>query len=292
MSSILTFENVSKNYGKLNALSNIQFEIPENSIFAILGPNGSGKSTLIRILAGLITSWNGNIFYKGNSIHNDKNYLKNFGFIVEDPSFYQYLSAIKNLQIFCRLTNTPFSRINEVLDLVDLLDRKYDKVSNYSYGMKQRLGIAQALLHDPKILILDEPNNGLDPIGVNQIADIIYKLNHDGKTICISTHSLTEVDRLCSDVAILREGKLIINKNIQTELKRKKFFRIEISDLSKAIKVIKKIKGVSIISKQSNSIIVSQNAKNISLTENKNLKKIEYIQSVHTESNLIEHYYV
>ena len=292
MSSILTFENVSKNYGKLNALSNIQFEIPENSIFAILGPNGSGKSTLIRILAGLITSWNGNIFYKGNSIHNDKNYLKNFGFIVEDPSFYQYLSAIKNLQIFCRLTNTPFSRINEVLDLVDLLDRKYDKVSNYSYGMKQRLGIAQALLHDPKILILDEPNNGLDPIGVNQIADIIYKLNHDGKTICISTHSLTEVDRLCSDVAILKEGKLIINKNIQTELKRKKFFRIEISDLSKAIKVIKKIKGVSIISKQSNSIIVSQNAKNILLTENKNLKKLEYIQSVHTESNLIEHYYV
>ena len=292
MSSILTFENVSKNYGKLNALSNIQFEIPENSIFAILGPNGSGKSTLIRILAGLITSWNGNIFYKDNSIHNDKNYLKNFGFIIEDPSFYQYLSAIKNLQIFCRLTNTPFSRINEVLDLVDLLDRKYDKVSNYSYGMKQRLGIAQALLHDPKILILDEPNNGLDPIGVNQIADIIYKLNHDGKTICISTHSLTEVDRLCSDVAILKEGKLIINKNIQTELKRKKFFRIEISDLSKAIKVIKKIKGVSIISKQSNSIIVSQNAKNISLTENKNLKKLEYIQSIHTESNLIEHYYV
>tara|TARA_Y100000996_G_scaffold260301_1_gene204915 strand:- start:1691 stop:2569 length:879 start_codon:yes stop_codon:yes gene_type:complete len=292
MSSILTFENVSKNYGKLNALSNIQFEIPENSIFAILGPNGSGKSTLIRILAGLITSWNGNIFYKDNSIHNDKNYLKNFGFIVEDPSFYQYLSAIKNLKIFCRLTNTPFSRINEVLDLVDLLDRKYDKVSNYSYGMKQRLGIAQALLHDPKILILDEPNNGLDPIGINQIADIIYKLNHDGKTICISTHSLTEVDRLCSDVAILKEGKLIINKNIQTELKRKKFFRIEISDLSKAIKVIKKIKGVSIISKQSNSIIVSQNAKNISLTENKNLKKLEYIQSVHTESNLIEHYYV
>ena len=292
MSSILTFENVSKNYGKLNALSNIQFEIPENSIFAILGPNGSGKSTLIRILAGLITSWNGNIFYKDSSIHNDKNYLKNFGFIVEDPSFYQYLSAIKNLQIFCRLTNTPFSRINEVLDLVDLLDRKYDKVSNYSYGMKQRLGIAQALLHDPKILILDEPNNGLDPIGVNQIADIIYKLNHDGKTICISTHSLTEVDRLCSDVAILKEGKLIINKNIQTELKRKKFFRIEISDLSKAVKVIKKIKGVSIISKKSNSIIVSQNAKNISLTENKNLKKFEYIQSVHTESNLIEHYYV
>jgi len=292
MSSILTFENVSKNYGKLNALSNIQFEIPENSIFAILGPNGSGKSTLIRILAGLITSWNGNIFYKDNSIHNDKNYLKNFGFIIEDPSFYQYLSAIKNLQIFCRLTNTPFSRINEVLDLVDLLDRKYDKVSNYSYGMKQRLGIAQALLHDPKILILDEPNNGLDPIGVNQIADIIYKLNHDGKTICISTHSLTEVDRLCSDVAILKEGKLIINKNIKTELRRKIFFRIEISDLSKAIKVIKKIKGVSIISKQSNSIIVSQNAKNISLTENKNLKKFEYIQSVHTESNLIEHYYV
>ena len=101
----------------------------------------------------------------------------------------------KNLQIFCRLTETPFSRINEVLDIVDLLNRQFDKVSNFSYGMKQRLGIAQALLHDPKILILDEPNNGLDPVGVNKIADIVYRLKHEGKTICISTHSLNEVDR-------------------------------------------------------------------------------------------------
>ena len=292
MQNILNFENVSKKYGDLDALNEIQFTIPENSIFAILGPNGSGKSTLIKILAGLITSWNGNILYKNRSIRIDTDYLKNFGFIVEDPSFYEYLSAKKNLQIFCRLTNTPFSRINEVLDIVDLLDRQYDHVSNYSYGMKQRLGIAQALLHDPKILILDEPNNGLDPIGVNQMADIIYRLNHEGKTICISTHSLNEVDRLCSDVAILKNGKLIINKNIRNEIKTKNYFRIEISDLNKALEIIKKIKGVSILSKQSNSIIVSQNSRNLSLLNNKTLKKLKCIQSIHTESDLIEYYYV
>ena len=292
MPNILNFENVSKKYGDLDALNEIQFTIPENSIFAILGPNGSGKSTLIKILAGLITSWNGNILYKNKSIRIDTDYLKNFGFIIEDPSFYEYLSAKKNLQIFCRLTNTPFSRINEVLDIVDLLDRQYDYVSNYSYGMKQRLGIAQALLHDPKILILDEPNNGLDPIGINQMADIIYRLNHEGKTICISTHSLNEVDRLCSDVAILKNGKLIINKNIRNEIKTKNYFRIEISDLSKALEIIKGIKGVSILSKQSNSIIVSQNSRNLSLLNNKTLKKLKCIQSIHTESDLIEYYYV
>ena len=292
MPNILNFENVSKKYGDLDALNEIQFTIPENSIFAILGPNGSGKSTLIKILAGLITSWNGNILYKNRSIRIDTDYLKNFGFIVEDPSFYEYLSAKKNLQIFCRLTNTPFSRINEVLDIVDLLDRQYDHVSNYSYGMKQRLGIAQALLHDPKILILDEPNNGLDPIGINQMADIIYRLNHEGKTICISTHSLNEVDRLCSDVAILKNGKLIINKNIRNEIKTKNYFRIEISDLNEALEIITGIKGVSILSKQSNSIIVSQNSRNLSLLNNKTLKKLKCIQSIHTESDLIEYYYV
>ena len=292
MSNILSIDTVSKYYGQLKALDGISFEVPENSIFAILGPNGSGKSTLIRVLAGLITSWEGDIFYKNHSIRKKENYTNNFGFIVEDPSFYEYLSAAMNLRILCRLTNSPFARIEEVLSLVDLSDRKDELVSNYSYGMKQRLGIAQALLHDPKILILDEPNNGLDPVGVNQIADIIYKLSHEGKTICISTHSLNEVDRLCTDVAIMKKGRLVIAKDIRGVSSKKRFFRVETFDAKYVLSKIKSLQGLSVLAAQSNSILVSQSVKSIPLTENKTFNKIKSIKSIQIESDLIEYYYV
>ncbi len=291
MSNILTIDSVSKYYGELKALDRISFKIPENSIFAILGPNGSGKSTLIRILANLITSWEGDISYKNYSIRKKENYINNFGFIVEDPSFYEYLSAKINLQILCRLTNSPFSRVEEVLNLVDLSSRKDELVSTYSYGMKQRLGIAQALLHNPKILILDEPNNGLDPVGVNQIADIIYRLRHEGKTICISTHSLNEVDRLCTDVAIMKKGSLVVAKNIRSENKVKRFYRIETFDTPFVLSNIKKFRGLSVLAAQSNSIIVSQSVKSVPLPQNKSFNKIKSIKSIQSESDLIEYYY-
>ena len=291
MSNILTIDSVSKYFGELKALDGISFKIPENSIFAILGPNGSGKSTLIRILANLITSWEGDISYKNYSIRKKENYINNFGFIVEDPSFYEYLSAKINLQILCRLTNSPFSRVEEVLNLVDLSSRKDELVSTYSYGMKQRLGIAQALLHDPKILILDEPNNGLDPVGVNQIADIIYRLRHEGKTICISTHSLNEVDRLCTDVAIMKKGSLVVAKNIRSENKVKRFYRIETFDTPFVLSNIKKFRGLSVLAAQSNSIIVSQSVKSVPLPQNKSFNKIKSIKSIQSESDLIEYYY-
>ena len=291
MSNILTIHSVSKYYGELKALDGISFKIPENSIFAILGPNGSGKSTLIRILANLITSWEGDISYKNYSIRKKENYVNNFGFIVEDPSFYEYLSAKINLQILCRLTNSPFSRVEEVLNLVDLSSRKDELVSTYSYGMKQRLGIAQALLHNPKILILDEPNNGLDPVGVNQIADIIYRLRHEGKTICISTHSLNEVDRLCTDVAIMKKGSLVVAKNIRSENKAKRFYRIETFDTPFVLSNIKKFRGLSVLAAQSNSIIVSQSVKSVPLPQNKSFNKIKSIKSIQSESDLIEYYY-
>ena len=147
------------------------------------------------------------------------------------------------------------------MSIVDLNSRKDELVSTYSYGMKQRLWIAQALLHDPKILILDEPNNGLDPVGVNQIADIIYRLSHEGKTICISTHSLNEVDRLCSDVAIIKNGKLLKSSPMETLHNEKRLYRLETSHLNDAVKFIKEQKSIDIIYKQKNSIIVSQNIK-------------------------------
>ena len=287
----VSIRKLSKNYNDLKALDKISFDIPSKSIFALLGPNGSGKSTLIKVLSKLIKEWDGDIFYNGESIKSNNNYIKNFGFIIEDPCFYEYLSAKQNLQIFSRLTNTPSERINAVLELVDLINRANDKVSNFSYGMKQRLGIAQALLHDPEILVLDEPNNGLDPIGVNKMADLIYRLNQEGKTICISTHSLSEVDRLCSDVAILKEGKLLITKNIKKLSKNNKFYRLEVFDISSASNYIKTFSDVKIIAQENNILIIS-----IDSSEPTNILPIKLnehasVKSVHRESNLIQYFY-
>ena len=287
----VSIRELSKNYNDLKALDKISFDIPSKSIFALLGPNGSGKSTLIKVLSKLIKEWDGDIFYNGESIKSNNNYIKNFGFIIEDPCFYEYLSAKKNLQIFSRLTNTPSERINAVLELVDLVNRANDKVSNFSYGMKQRLGIAQALLHDPEILVLDEPNNGLDPIGVNKMADLIYRLNQEGKTICISTHSLSEVDRLCSDVAILKEGKLLITKNIKKLSKNNKFYRLEVFDISSASNYIKTFSDVKIIAQENNILIISIDSSEPTNMLPMKLNDHASVKSVHRESNLIQYFY-
>ena len=287
----VSIRKLSKNYNDLKALDKISFDIPSKSIFALLGPNGSGKSTLIKVLSKLIKEWDGDIFYNGESIKSNNNYIKNFGFIIEDPCFYEYLSAKKNLQIFSRLTNTPSERINAVLELVDLVNRANDKVSNFSYGMKQRLGIAQALLHDPEILVLDEPNNGLDPIGVNKMADLIYRLNQEGKTICISTHSLSEVDRLCSDVAILKEGKLLITKNIKKLSKNNKFYRLEVFDITSASNYIKTFSNVKIIAQENNILIISIDSSEPTNILPMKLDEHASVKSVHRESNLIQYFY-
>jgi ABC-type multidrug transport system ATPase subunit len=157
--------------------------------------------------------------------------------------------------------------------------------------MKQRLGIAQALLHDPEILVLDEPNNGLDPIGVNKMADLIYRLNQEGKTICISTHSLSEVDRLCTDVAILKEGKLLITKNITKLSKNNKFYRLEVFDINSASDYIKTFKDVKIIAQENNILIISIKSSEATNIMPMKLNDHASVKSVHRESNLIQYFY-
>ena len=217
-SSSFSFQNVSKRFDGIIALDEISLEIPSNSIFGLLGPNGSGKSTLMRILAGLIKSWDGSITINDKIYNSESRWqLKNFGFLIEAPSFYEYLSAYDNLKIFSRLTDSSTDSIDHVLRTVNLFERKKDRVKTYSYGMKQRLGLAQSLLHDPDILILDEPNNGLDPAGVREMSKIINKLQRNGKTICVSTHILSEVDTLCTHAAILKKGKQIASIELDND---------------------------------------------------------------------------
>ena len=236
---ILSTSKLSKSFGDLLALDKVSIDVPKNSIFGILGPNGSGKSTLMRILSGLIRSWSGSIYFKNISINRNSNsYLKNFGFMIENPSFYEYLTAQENLKIFSRLVNAELSNINNVLDRVDLLKWSDTKVEQFSYGMKQRLGIAQALLHNPEILILDEPNNGLDPSGISEMNKLILDLKNDGKTVCISTHILKDVENLCTDVAVLKKGKLILSSSLEALLKKSNSFLIGSSNINKLVKTL------------------------------------------------------
>ena len=240
-SSSFSFQNVSKRFDSIMALDDISLKIPTNSIFGLLGPNGSGKSTLMRILAGLIKSWDGSIHIKDKSYNSESRWqLKNFGFLIEAPSFYEYLSAYDNLKIFSRLTNSRADSIDNVLRTVNLFDRKKDKVKTYSYGMKQRLGLAQSLLHDPDFLILDEPNNGLDPAGVREMSRIINKLQRNGKTICVSTHILSEVDTLCTHAAILKKGKQIASVELDDKYHNYNTYLLHVEEEKT---IIEKFKG-------------------------------------------------
>jgi ABC-2 type transport system ATP-binding protein len=257
---ILNFEKIKKSFGQIIALDDVSFNVDKNSIHGILGPNGSGKSTLMRILSGLIKSWSGNIFLHDEKIQKNSNeYLKSFGFMIEEPSFYEYLSAEENLKIFCRLLNYNFDVVFESLERVDLYDWRKTKVKNFSYGMKQRLGIAQAILHDPDILILDEPNNGLDPKGIADMNSLIEGLQEEGKTICISTHILKDVERLCDSVTVLKKGKLILNSSIKDLMIKSKLINISSTKISQLEDYLKNNIKSKIIQSSNKFLILESN---------------------------------
>ena len=250
------FDNVSKYFGNNAALKKVDFKIRKNSIVGLLGPNGSGKSTLMRILSGLIISWDGDIYLEGQSIRKSNTILKRSGFLIEDPSFYEYLTAQQNLIMFSRLTNTDPMNVNKVLKKVDLFEEKDKKVSDYSYGMKQRLGIAQAILHNPDILFFDEPNNGLDPIGISTMNKTIDNLNKEGKTIFISTHILEDVKELCSHVIVLRDGKLVLDESIEGLIENEDIYIIKLNNTKIALDKLKSHSGVKVVDSNDKKITV------------------------------------
>ena len=250
------FDNVSKYFGNNAALTKVDFKIQKNSIVGLLGPNGSGKSTLMRILSGLIISWDGDIYLEGQSIRKSNTILKRSGFLIEDPSFYEYLTAKQNLIMFSRLTNTDPMNVNKVLKKVDLFEEKDKKVSDYSYGMKQRLGIAQAILHNPDILFFDEPNNGLDPMGISTMNKTIDNLNKEGKTIFISTHILEDVKELCSHVIVLRDGKLVLDESIEGLIENEDIYIIKLNNTKIALDKLKSHSGVKVVDSNDKKITV------------------------------------
>ncbi|WP_294363298.1 ATP-binding cassette domain-containing protein [uncultured Clostridium sp.] len=241
MKHIIKLRNIIKKYNDSIVIDNLNLDVPEGSIFAFLGVNGAGKSTTIRILLDLTKVDNGDIEILGESLkENREKILSNIGSLVEGPSFYPNLSAYDNLKIFSNIKGTNLEEIPEILKKVNLYEAKDKATKNYSLGMKQRLGIAIALLGNPKLLILDEPTNGLDPKGIHEIRELIINLAKEGKTIFISSHILGEIELIATDYAIIHKGKLIFNGDVNKlrNLSETKLI-IKTNDNNKALEVLK-----------------------------------------------------
>ena len=244
---ILEAKNLTKSFGIRKAVNNLNLEIPNGSVFGFLGPNGSGKSTTIRMMTALISPDVGEVFINGESIQkNGSKALSNVGALIERADFHKHLSAKTNLKMLARMDGTDFLNIQKVLDRTGLGSRANDKVKTYSQGMKQRLGIAQALMGDPKLLILDEPTNGLDPEGMKEIRDLVGELSSEGITVFISSHLLDEVQKICSHVAMISLGELIIAGKMEDLLRNSEMLMTEIhvDQTEKSINILSNFKWI------------------------------------------------
>ena len=244
---ILEAKNLTKSFGLRKAVNNLNLEIPNGSVFGFLGPNGSGKSTTIRMMTALISPDVGEVFINGESIQkNGSKALSNVGALIERADFHKHLSAKTNLKMLARMDGTDFSNIQKVLDRTGLGGRANDKIKTYSQGMKQRLGIAQALMGNPKLLILDEPTNGLDPEGMKEIRDLVGELSSEGITVFISSHLLDEVQKICSHVAMISLGELIIAGKMEDLLRNSEMLMTEIhvDQTEKSINILSNFKWV------------------------------------------------
>lgn len=250
---VLETSGLTKQFGKITAVDNLSLHVYRGDIFGFLGPNGAGKTTTIRMILGLVRPTAGNIVICGLDGRRDfLEAISRIGAVVDEPAFYPYLSAEKNLKILAKLSgNGTEKRIDGVLDAVGLLERKKDKVKTYSHGMRQRLDIAQALLHEPEILILDEPTNGLDPEGSREILALIRNLAENSEprvTVMISSHLLEEVEQICNRAAIIREGKLLLEESVAELIKEESHSaEVTVSDIEHAKTALSETQIVSAV---------------------------------------------
>ena len=250
---VLALESVAKSYGKIQALRQVSFSVPAGSVFGILGPNGSGKTTLLSIILDVLKADGGNYnwFGKGSS----PEIRKDIGSLLETPNFYHYMSAVNNLKITHQISGRgDHSSIDTVLKQVNLYERRNSKFSSYSLGMKQRLAIAAALLGDPKVLVLDEPTNGLDPVGIAEIRLLIKTLKDKGHTIIMASHLLDEVEKVCTHVAILNKGKLITSGMVEEVLTVEDLVELSASDLSQLESVLQNYPGLKHLKTEGNHV--------------------------------------
>ena len=229
--AILTVENISKNYGRIRALNGVSFSVPKGCVFGILGPNGSGKTTMLGIIMNVLKATSGS--YKLFDEDATDAHRKKIGTLLETPNFYHYLSAARNLKISAAIKGHGEEDIESVLHTVDLYKRKDSSFSTYSLGMKQRLAIGAALLGNPDVLVFDEPTNGLDPVGIAEIRMLIKELSSKGKTIIMASHLLDEVEKVCTHVAILKQGNLLASGTVKDVFQENDIVQLAAADKKK-----------------------------------------------------------
>jgi len=252
MEKILSVKNLTKKFKRV-VVNEISFDVEKGNVYGLLGPNGSGKSTTFGMLLSTINPTSGEWYWFGKK-GTEPETLKKIGAIIEQPNFYPYLSAEKNLKIVAEIKGTPYSRIDEVLSTVGLLERKKDTFKTYSLGMKQRLAIASSLLNNPEVLILDEPTNGLDPEGIIQIREIISTIAQQGITIIIASHLLDEIEKICSHVIVLKQGTAIYSGRVDEMTSNKGFFELKADNNTALLQTLQNLNWFSSINTEGDFI--------------------------------------
>lgn len=285
MSEVLKVSGLEKSYGRTKILKGIDLSIKKGDVYGFLGPNGAGKTTTIRSILGLIKKDKGRVFLNGfDADKYFKKAINKVGSVVETPRFYEHLSGYKNLKLMANLyDNVPKKRIYEVLELTGMFNRMNDKVSKYSLGMKQRLGIARALLNNPELILLDEPTNGLDPSGMKEVRELIINLaKEENITFMISSHLLHEVEMMCNRVGIIKNGEKIVEGEVEDLMNESKdVVEIHTKHTNKVLELINKHEHYSIKEHKDNIII---------LESEKDLSK--NINNLLVENNIIADYII
>jgi len=248
--NILELNNITKHYKTVTALNNVSFTVPEGSVYGILGPNGSGKTTLLGIILDILKATSGSFNLLGKPANAD--IRKQIGTLLETPHFYHYLSGEKNLRVAAHIKGKGFNEIDNVLQKVNLYERKQSKFNTYSLGMKQRLAIASCLLGDPKVLIFDEPTNGLDPNGIAEIRELIIRLAAEGRTIIMASHLLDEVEKVCTHVAIIKNGDLLTAGSVEEVLVTDEIIEVGADNLTTLENALQQMGGFASIKKHNN----------------------------------------
>ncbi len=251
--SILKIRNLTKSYGSLKAVNALNLEIREGEVFGILGPNGSGKTTTLGMVLDVLKADQGSYSWFGQKPSATQR--KRIGAILEEPLFYPYLHAVANLKIVADLKRLPYSYIDDALKLVGLYDRRKDMFKTYSYGMRQRLALAAAMLGNPDVLILDEPTNGLDPQGIADIRHLITKISKEGITIILASHLLDEVQKVCTHVAVLNKGTLLNSGSVDAVLSEKRTVEMAAPDLEQLQQVLYQTDGVEGIVMENQKVV-------------------------------------
>jgi ABC-2 type transport system ATP-binding protein len=254
LETVLTTNNLTKVFGRLTAVNKLNLEVKRGQVFGMLGPNGSGKTTTLGMLMGVINPTGGEFSWFGEQPNHQ--IRKKIGAVLEHPIFYPYLSGQKNLELNAMIKECPPENIPGVLELVELTDRKDDKYKTYSLGMKQRLAIASALLNEPTVLILDEPTNGLDPMGIAEIRELIKKIAANGKTIILASHLLDEVQKVCTHFAVLKKGNLVHMGPVDDVGKGAETVEVN-ADVSNLDEILRSFPGTASISNENGFFLVT-----------------------------------